>query len=141
MNRNVLIIDGQGGQLGRQMVEAVRKLIPDAQITAVGTNALATSAMLRAGADRGATGENSVIVCTRDADIIVGPVGIVIADSLLGEITPAMAVAVGQSRAKKILLPVNKCNNIIIGVDGKTTSELIEDAIAKIKSISEGCER
>ena len=141
MNRNVLIIDGQGGQLGRQMVEAVRKLIPDAQITAVGTNALATSAMLRAGADRGATGENSVIVCTRDADIIVGPVGIVIADSLLGEITPAMAVAVGQSRAKKILLPVNKCNNIIIGVDGKSTSELIEDAIAKIKSISEGCER
>ncbi|MBQ1229139.1 MAG: DUF3842 family protein, partial [Firmicutes bacterium] len=135
MNRNVLIIDGQGGQLGRQMVEAVRKLIPDAQITAVGTNALATSAMLRAGADRGATGENSVIVCTRDADIIVGPVGIVIADSLLGEITPAMAVAVGQSRAKKILLPVNKCNNIIIGVDGKSTSELIEDAIAKIKSI------
>lgn len=141
MNRNVLIIDGQGGQLGRQMVEAVRKLIPDAQITAVGTNALATSAMLRAGADRGATGENSVIVCTRDADIIVGPVGIVIADSLLGEITPAMAVAVGQSRAKKILLPVNKCNNIIIGVDGKSTSELIEDAIAKIKSINEGCER
>ncbi|MBQ1229232.1 MAG: DUF3842 family protein [Firmicutes bacterium] len=141
MNKNVLIIDGQGGQLGRQMVEAVRRLIPEAQITAVGTNALATSAMLRAGADRGATGENSVIVCTRDADIIVGPVGIVIADSLLGEITPAMAVAVGQSPAKKILLPVNKCNNIIIGVDGKTTSELIEDAIAKIKSISEGCER
>ena len=141
MNKNVLIIDGQGGQLGRQMVEAVRRVIPAARITAVGTNALATSAMLRAGADRGATGENSVIVCTRDADIIVGPVGIVIADSLLGEITPAMAVAVGQSPAKKILLPVNKCNNIIIGVDGKTTSELIEDAIAKIKSISEGCER
>lgn len=141
MNRNVLIIDGQGGQLGRQMVEAVRNLIPGAQITAVGTNAIATAAMLKAGADRGATGENSVIVCTRDADIIVGPVGIVIADSLLGEITPAMAVAVGQSRAKKILLPVNKCNNIIIGVDGKSTSELIEDAIAKIKSINEGCER
>ena len=141
MSKNVLIIDGQGGQLGRQMVEAVRRLIPEAQITAVGTNALATSAMLKAGADRGATGENSVVVCTRDADIIVGPVGIVIADSLLGEITPKMAVAVGQSPAKKILLPVNKCNNIIIGVDGKTTSELIDDAIAKIKVISEGCER
>ncbi|MBR1989880.1 MAG: DUF3842 family protein [Firmicutes bacterium] len=141
MNKNVLLIDGQGGQLGRQMVEAVRRLIPDAQITAVGTNALATSAMLKAGADRGATGENSVVVCTRDADIIVGPVGIVIADSLLGEITPKMAVAVGQSPAKKILLPVNKCNNIIIGVDGKTTSELIDDAIAKIRTISEGCER
>ncbi|MBQ6900153.1 MAG: DUF3842 family protein [Firmicutes bacterium] len=141
MSKNVLIIDGQGGQLGRQMVEAVRRLIPEAQITAVGTNALATSAMLKAGADRGATGENSVVVCTRDADIIVGPVGIVIADSLLGEITPKMAVAVGQSPAKKILLPVNKCNNIIIGVDGKSTSELIDDAIAKIRAISEGCER
>lgn len=141
MSKNVLIIDGQGGQLGRQMVEAVRRLIPEAQITAVGTNALATSAMLKAGADRGATGENSVVVCTRDADIIVGPVGIVIADSLLGEITPKMAVAVGQSPAKKILMPVNKCNNIIIGVDGKSTSELIEDAIAKIKAINEGCER
>lgn len=139
MNKNVLIIDGQGGQLGRQMVEAVRKLIPGALITAVGTNSLATSAMLKAGADRGATGENAVIVCTRDADIIVGPVGIVIADSLLGEITPAMAVATGQSPAKKILLPVNKCNNIIIGVDGKTTSELIEDAITKIKAISKEC--
>ncbi|MBQ4650731.1 MAG: DUF3842 family protein [Firmicutes bacterium] len=141
MNKNVLIIDGQGGQLGRQMVEAVRRLIPDAQITAVGTNSIATSAMLKAGADQGATGENAVVVCTRNADIIVGPVGIVIADSLLGEITPRMAVAVGQSPAKKILMPVNKCNNIIIGVDGKTTSELIEDAIAKIRAISEGCER
>lgn len=141
MNKNVLIIDGQGGQLGRQMVEAVRSLIPDAQITAVGTNAIATAAMLKAGADQGATGENAVVVCTRSADIIVGPVGIVIADSLLGEITPAMAVAVGQSSAKKILMPVNKCNNIIIGVDGKTTTELIGDAIAKIKAISEGCER
>ena len=141
MKKNVLIIDGQGGQLGKQMVEAVRRLIPDAQITAVGTNSIATSAMLRAGADQGATGENAVIVCTRSADIIVGPVGIVIADSLLGEITPAMAVAVGQSQAKKILMPVNKCNNIIIGVDGKSTTELIEDAIAKIKDISEGCER
>jgi len=141
MNKNVLIIDGQGGQLGRQMVEAVRRLIPDAQITAVGTNSLATAAMLKAGADQGATGENAVVVCARTADIIVGPVGIVIADSLLGEITPKMAVAVGQSQAKKILMPVNKCNNIIIGVDGKTTSELIDDAIAKIKAISEGCER
>ena len=139
MNKNVLIIDGQGGQLGRQMVEAVRRLIPDAQITAVGTNSIATSAMLKAGADQGATGENAVVVCTRNADIIVGPVGIVIADSLLGEITPKMAVAVGQSPAKKILMPVNKCNNIIIGVDGKTTSELIEDAIAKIKAISKEC--
>ncbi len=137
MKKNVLIIDGQGGMLGRQMVEAVRHLIPDAEITAVGTNSTATAAMLKAGADRGATGENSVIVCSRTADIIVGPVGIVIADSLLGEITADMAAAVGRSQAYKILLPVNKCNNIIIGVKGKSTSDLIAEAIEKIKEISE----
>ena len=141
MAERIVIIDGQGGGLGRQLVSELKKALPELQLTAVGTNSLATAAMLKAGADRGATGENSVVVCTRDADIIVGPVGIVIADSLLGEITPKMAVAVGQSPAKKILLPVNKCNNIIIGVDGKSTSELIDDAIAKIRAISEGCER
>ena len=135
MKKNVLVIDGQGGMLGKQMVEAVRKLIPDAEITAVGTNSIATAAMLKAGADRGATGENSVIVCSRNADIIVGPVGIVIADSLLGEITAPMAAAVGGSPAYKILLPVNKCKNIIIGANGKSTSELIGEAIEKIKEI------
>ena len=77
--KEVLIIDGQGGMLGKQMVEAVRKLIPDAQIIAVGTNVAATNSMLKAGADNGATGENAVIVCARTADIIVGPVGIAIA--------------------------------------------------------------
>lgn len=136
VKKNILVIDGQGGMLGKQMVEAVRKLIPDAEITAVGTNTMATAAMLKAGADRGATGENSVIVCSKTADIIVGPVGIVIADSLLGEITADMAAAVGRSQACKILLPVNKCNNIIIGVKGKSTSELIGEAIEKIEEIS-----
>ena len=136
VKKNIPVIDGQGGMLGKQMVEAVRKLIPDAEITAVGTNTMATAAMLKAGADRGATGENSVIVCSKTADIIVGPVGIVIADSLLGEITADMAAAVGRSQAYKILLPVNKCNNIIIGVKGKSTSELIGEAIEKIEEIS-----
>lgn len=137
MKKKVLVIDGQGGMLGKQLVSEVRKLIPEAEITAVGTNSAATSVMLKAGADRGATGENSVIVCSRSADIIVGPVGIVIADSLLGEITAEMAAAVGRSTAYKILLPVNKCNNIIIGAEGKTTSELIAEAIDKIREISE----
>lgn len=134
--KKVLIIDGQGGLLGKQMVEAVRKLIPEAEITAVGTNTMATTNMLKAGADNGATGENAVIVGARRADIIVGPIGIAIADSLLGEITPKMAVAIGQSEAKKILIPVNKCNNIIIGVGDKSTSELIAEAIRMIKEIS-----
>ncbi len=134
--KKVLIIDGQGGLLGKQMVAAVKTLIPEAEITAVGTNTMATSAMLKAGATNGATGENAVMVGVRRADIIVGPVGIVIADSLLGEITPAMATAIGQSEAIKILLPVNKCNNIIIGTEDKTTSDLISEAIEKIKEIS-----
>lgn len=101
----------------------------------MGTNTIATASMLKAGADNGATGENAVIVGARNADIIVGPIGIAIADSLLGEISPAMAVAIGQSNAK-ILIPVNKCNNIVIGVGDKTTSELIAEAIEKIKEIS-----
>ena len=133
---NVLVIDGQGGMLGKQMVEAVRKLIPDAEITAVGTNTMATASMLKAGADNGATGENSVIVAVRSADIIVGPIGIVIADSLLGEITPRMAAAIGSSNAKKVLLPVNKCNNIIVGVGNKSTSSLIAEAIETIREIA-----
>lgn len=133
--KTVLIIDGQGGMLGKQMVEAVKRLQPDGEIIAVGTNSIATANMLKAGADRGATGENAVIVAARSADIIVGPIGIVIADSLLGEITPKMAVALGQSSAAKILMPVNKCNNIVIGASDKSTSELIEEAIKKIQEI------
>ena len=134
--KKVLIIDGQGGLLGKQMVESVRILIPEAESSAVGTNHMATTSMLIAGATNGATGENAVIVGVRNADIIVGPIGIAIADSLLGEITPAMAVAVGQSRAKKVLIPVNKCNNIVVGTEGKSTSDLISEAILKIKEIS-----
>ena len=134
--KKILIIDGQGGLIGKQMVAACKELVTDAEITAVGTNTMATSAMLKAGATNGATGENAVIVGARRADIIVGPVGIVIADSLLGEITPAMATAIGQSEAIKILLPVNKCNNIIIGTRDKSTSDLIDEAIEKIREIS-----
>ena len=133
--KTILIIDGQGGMLGKQIVEAVKRLQADGEIIAVGTNSIATANMLKAGADRGATGENAVIVAARSADIIVGPIGIVIADSLLGEITPKMAVALGQSGAAKILMPVNKCNNIVIGASDKSTSELIEEAIKKIQEI------
>ncbi len=132
MEKQILIIDGQGGMLGKQLVEAIKKRVTNAQITAVGTNSIATSNMLRAGANEGATGENAVIVCTRSADIIIGPIGIAIADSLLGEITPAMAKAVGQSSAIKLLLPVNKCNNVIIGARNHSMSELINEAMAEI---------
>ena len=97
----ILVIDGQGGGLGRQLVAAVKKAVPQAVVTAIGTNSAATSAMLKAGADRAATGENAVVVGCRRADVILGPIGIVMADALLGEITPAMAQAVAQSDARQ----------------------------------------
>ena len=102
---NVLVIDGQGGGLGRQLVAALSAQCPDIRLVAVGTNSVAAQAMHKAGAQRAATGENAVVVNCRNADIIVGPIGILAADSLMGEITPAMAVAIGQSNAKKLLLP------------------------------------
>ena len=112
---NILVIDAQGGGIGKQIVSALKKRYPEQYITAVGTNSLATSAMLKAGADVAATGENPVIVCSRKADVIVGPVGIVIADALLGEITAAMATAVGRSQAKRILVPVNSSEERRVG--------------------------
>ena len=132
---NILIIDGQGGGVGRQLIENIKKAFPEQVVTAVGTNALATQAMLKAGADRAATGENAVVVGCRTADIIVGPIGIAIADSLWGEITPKMALAVGQSNAVRVLLPMNLCSNYIAGVDRVNTSTIIEDCIAKIREI------
>lgn len=129
---NILVIDAQGGGIGKQIVAAVRKEFPHVKIVAVGTNSLATSAMLRAGADEAATGENAVVVCARKADIIAGPVGIVIADSLLGEITPVMATAVGQSPAVRVLIPVNHCGNIICGVSDQPMAKLVQNAVANI---------
>lgn len=96
-DKKILVIDGQGGGIGRQVVGLIKSREADVEITAVGTNSQATSAMLKAGADHGATGENAVIVGCRGADIIIGPVGIAIADSLFGEVTPKMAVAVGRA--------------------------------------------
>jgi hypothetical protein len=135
MKAQILVIDGQGGQLGSQIIRELAAKISDIQITAVGTNAAATAAMLKAGAARAATGENPVIVACRKADIIIGPIGIVIADSLMGEVTPNMAVAVGQSDAVRILIPVNKCENMVAGVSSQSTSVLIQDAISKISQI------
>ncbi len=132
---NLLVIDGQGGQLGSQIIKAVRNRYNDIHIISVGTNATATASMIKAGADQGATGENPVIVASRKADVIVGPVGIVIADALLGEITPKMAVAIGQSNAAKILIPINKCENLVAGVPNLTTTALIDDTLNKLQEI------
>ncbi len=128
----ILVIDAQGGGMGRQIVAAVKQAFPQDEITAVGTNSVATTAMLKAGADHAATGENAVIVGCRKADIIIGPVGIVIADALYGEITPAMALAVGQSGAKRILVPTNLCGNIIVGVADWSLAHLVADVTEEI---------
>ena len=130
---NILVMDAQGGGIGKQVVTAVRTRFPDVTITAVGTNAAATTAMLRAGADEGATGENAAVVCCRRADVIIGPVGIVIADALLGEVTPRMAVAVGQSAAKRILIPVNHCANFIAGVADLSVGRLVDSVVAELE--------
>ena len=131
--RRILIVDGQGGGIGRQLAENIKSSFPDAIITAVGTNILATKAMMKAGADEAATGENAVLVACKKADIIVGPVGIVIADSLMGEITPKMAVAVGQASAIRILLPLNQCDNLVAGVENLTMSHLVKSCIDQIR--------
>lgn len=132
---NILVIDGQGGQLGCQIIKAIGTKYPEADIMAVGTNAVATAAMIKGGAKNAATGENPVIVACRKADVIIGPIGIVIADSLFGEITPEMAVAVGQSAAARILIPVNKCENLVAGVPNLKVSALIEDTLSKLQTI------
>lgn len=132
----VLIIDGQGGRLGRTLLEGIRKACPKAEITAVGTNSIATGNMMNAGcADHLATGENAVIVACRTAEIICGPFGIVTADALLGEITPAMANAVAASPAWRVLIPMNLCKTYIAGVD-KGSSAILLDALERIRSLA-----
>lgn len=131
----LLVIDGQSGRMGALLIERVRGAGLPVSITAVGTNGIATAAMLKAGADQGATGENPVVVACRDADLIAGPIGILSADSLLGEITPAMALAVGQSAAKKVLLPVNQCSNLVVGVQNLSLTKLMDEAVALLKTL------
>lgn len=131
----VIVIDGQSGRMGRLFIERAKAAALPCEIVAVGTNAIATSAMLKAGAGAGATGENPVLVACRTADVIVGPIGILAADSLLGEITPAMAAAVGQSAAKKLLLPVNQCSNIVVGTQSLTLSKLMDEAVELLRAM------
>lgn len=126
------VIDGQGGRMGKEVVEQIKKRFPGQKLLAIGTNSIATAAMIKAGADNGATGENPVIVAARDCDVIIGPIGIVIADSLFGEVTPSMAAAIGQSKAYKILLPVNRCNHYVAGCERTSMSETIQRAVAHL---------
>ena len=133
--KRVLIVDAQGGGLGKQLILKIRREIPDVHITAVGTNVAATTAMMKAGADEAATGENAVRVCVKKADYIVGPIGIVIADAILGEITAEVARAVSRADAKRILIPFSNCDNFIAGVSDFSTGQLVDEAVNHLKKI------
>ena len=128
----VVVVDGQGGGMGRGLVESIKKKWPKLHVRAVGTNSLATSAMLKGGAAQGATGENALLVACRRADVILGPLGIVIADALMGEISPAMAVAVAQARARRILIPLNQCDNLVAGVADMPVGRLLDSAVDEL---------
>ena len=131
----VLVIDGQGGGLGRQVIQTLKKKFPELKLRAAGTNGTAADAMRKAGADMAASGENAVLVACRKADIIIGPIGIVIADSMYGEITPDMALAAAQADAKRILIPMNHCDNIVAGVPNSSAGALIGSVVEKLAAI------
>lgn len=133
----IVVIDGQGGKMGSALIERIKAVLPEQTCIAVGTNSIATAAMLRAGADAGATGENPVIVNVRDADVVAGPIGILVANALYGEISPAMACAVAECSAVKLLLPVNRCNNIVIGVREQPLSEYLKEAVQRIAALAQ----
>lgn len=135
----IAVIDGQGGGIGKHIVERIRKTLPSGlEILALGTNTLATAAMLKAGADEGATGENAMVVNLPGVDLVVGSVAILMPHSMLGELTPKMAEAVGLCKAKKMLIPINRNNIDIIGALSEPLPHQVEGLVRKIKEQLEG---
>ena len=133
--KKIVVIDAQGGGLGKQLIMNLKEELEDVRIIAVGTNSIATSAMLKAGADVAATGENAVVVNARDADIIVGPIGIIIADAMYGEVTPTIANAVSSSSAKKVLIPFNQYEIFIVGVQEQNVKAFVKETIEQLKKV------
>lgn len=131
----IAVIDGQGGGIGKAIVEKLRKELPEeTEIVALGTNSMATSFMIKAGANEGSTGENAIKYNADKVDIIIGAVGIIVANSMLGELSPLMAKAIAESTAKKVLLPLNRCNIEIVGVDkSEPMPHLIDKAVRIVK--------
>ena len=133
----IIVIDGQGGGIGRSLVELLVKNFPDAEIGATGTNSIATETMLKGGPSFAATGENAILFNAAEADVIIGPAGIIMANALHGEISPAIAMAVSSSKAKVVLIPMNHCRAYIAGVEEKKVAEYLQDAVDIIRKIAE----
>jgi hypothetical protein len=132
----IAVIDGQGGGVGRSIIEALLpNLGPEHSIIALGTNSLATASMLKAGAHCGASGENAIIYNVDRADLVVGPIGILTANSLLGELTEKMSVAIANSPAQKVLLPTTRCRIHVVGTEERTLSELVSLTVQKVTQI------
>ena len=131
----VVVIDGQGGRIGKTIIENLRKELPTQEIIAVGSNSIASAAMLKAGATACASGENAVIYNCGKADVICGPIGIAFANSMLGEISPTMAAAVGASNAKKIFIPMRVGEVVVLGVDEKPVMKYIDEMVDIIKGM------
>ncbi|MDO5491923.1 MAG: DUF3842 family protein [Bacillota bacterium] len=129
----VAVVDGQGGGIGRAIVERIRKEFPDITITALGTNSTATGQMVRAGADEGATGENAIIHNMQHVDVVMGVIGILNANAMLGELSPAMATAIGGSHTYKILLPINRCHIHVVSVRDIPLSVHLDNAVEALR--------
>ncbi len=136
----VVIIDAQGGGVGRMLTEQLKKALPGQPLIALGTNALATAAMIKAGADQGATGENAIRVTAATADLILAPIGMLLADGILGEVTESMAAAIGRSGAHKILVPSTRCGVTVAGVSAQPMAEYIAQAVRAAAEYIRACE-
>lgn len=128
----IMVMDGQGGGVGKSLVEALRTAYPAAEVIAVGTNATATANMMKGGTTLGATGENAVVYNSQRADVIAGPIGIVMANAMLGEITPKMAEAVASSDARIFLVPMTRCKAEVVGVEEKRLSDYIKEVVERV---------
>ncbi|MPM82224.1 hypothetical protein SDC9_129285 [bioreactor metagenome] len=133
----IAVVDGQGGGIGRSLIEKIRAQLKDVYIIALGTNSVATAQMIKGGANDGATGENAIIYNVKNVDIITGGVAIMAANSMHGELSPAIAVAVGSSDACKILLPLNRCNINVALTAADKLSDQLDSAVALMKNYIE----
>lgn len=134
----VMVMDGQGGGIGATIIKGLRESLgDDLEILALGTNSIATSRMMKAGANRGGTGENSIVRTSQMVDVIVGPLAILMANSMMGEVTPEMASHVGSSEAKKVLIPLTQERVEVVGVSGEPLPHLVERAVRIIEEMNE----